>query len=325
MGFKKISGQQKAIDTLKGFITSARVPRAMIFWGPAGVGKATTALEFAKTLNCLDAAAREQGDSCGICKNCKHIDSRTHPDIIFADFAWQAAIRKEELEKQQTIKVDTIRALTAASQQKAVFAKWKVYIIDSAEKLLEEGANALLKFIEEPAPNTVWILISSKKEAMLSTIKSRCQAVGFAPLDSKTVQNILTDNYIESSVARDAASYAQGSSAKAFAAADILTEFAPLESGITFAPKAAMNLSRTLAVSRSQVSCALDMLSVNAHGKWVQAQDEDSRNALGGLLSKIVFYKKALNRNVSPSLVLEAALIACDNFNIDLKKGVINE
>lgn len=320
MSFKKISGQQKAVETLKGFITSGRVPRAMIFYGPAGVGKATAALEFAKALNCLDASAKEQADNCGICQNCKHIDSGSHPDIIFADFAYQANLRGEEVEKQQTIKVDTIRTLTAASQQKAVLAKWKVYIIDSAEKLLEEGANALLKFIEEPSPNTVWILISSKREAMLSTIKSRCQAIGFAPLDSQTVQNILTDNYVEASVAKSAAYYAQGSSAKAFAAADILNEFSPLDSGITFASKAALSLSRTLAVSRGQVSCALDMLSVNAHQKWTAAEEEKERNGLKELLSKIVFYKKALNRNVSPSLVLEAALIACEGFNIDLKK-----
>jgi DNA polymerase III, gamma/tau subunits len=324
MSFKKISGQQKAVRTLQGFIKSGRIPRAMIFYGPAGVGKASAALEFAKALNCLDSSAVEAADCCGVCQNCVHIDGRTHPDVIFADFAYQAALRGEEVEKQQTIKVDTVRALTSASQQKAVFARWKVYIIDSAEKLLEEGANALLKFIEEPAPNTVWILISSKREAMLSTIKSRCQSVAFAPLNDETLLKILIDGGIETSVAKRAISYAAGSSASAFAAAEIISEFDPLESGVTFASKAALSLPRTLALARAQVSCALDMLSVNAHRKWVSAETEKQKEDLGKLLSKIVFYKKALNRNVSPSLVLEAALIACENLGIDLK-GATND
>lgn len=319
MSFKKILGQDKAVSTLKGFITSGRMPRAMIFYGPAGVGKATAALELAKTLNCADHDANKNTDSCGMCPNCRHIDAKTHPDIIFADFAYQAALLDEEVEKQQTIKVKTVRHLTAASQQKAALAKWKVYIIDSAEKLLEEGANALLKFIEEPPPNTLWILVSSKKEAMLSTIKSRCQTVSFAPLEESVIENILKDNFVEAQLSRRAASYAQGSTSKAFTAADILGDFSAIPAGPAFASKAALNLPKTLAAARVEVSCALDMLSVSAHKNWIAETDEDRKEALKELLSKIVFYKRALNRNTSPSLVLEAALIASEDFGINLK------
>lgn len=322
MGFRKILGQEKAINALKGFISSKRVPRAMIFYGPAGVGKATTALEFAKTLNCLDPDAQTRFDNCGVCQNCRHIDSKTHPDIIFADYAYQAALRKEEIEKQQSIKVDTVRSLTAASQQKAVSAAWKVYIIDSAEKLLEEGANALLKFIEEPPENTLWILVSSKKETMLNTIKSRCQSISFAPLSAEAVANILKDNFVESSVAAKAASYAQGSTSKAMAAAEIINDLGILPGGAGFAPQAALNLPRTLSQSRAQVSCMLDMLSVLAHRKWISAKTDRELEDLKNLLAKIVFYKKALGRNVSPSLVLEAALIAAEGFGVNLKAAV---
>jgi len=318
MSFKKIQGQQRAVDTLRGFIKSARVPRGVIFAGPPGVGKAIAALEFAKTLNCLDAASRAAGDNCGVCQNCAHIDGKTHPDIIFADYAYQAALRGEEVEKQQTIRVDTVRSLTAASQQRPVLAKWKVYIIDSAEKLLEEGANALLKFIEEPPQNTVWILVSSKREAMLATIKSRCQTVNFLPLGDDIIIKILTDNFTEPSLAAKAAGYAGGSTAKAFLAAETLGDFAGLPGGAAFAPAAAMNMSKTLAQARVQAGCILDMLAVSAHKEWAAAPAA-KQAALQELLGKIVFYKKALTRNTAPALVVEAALMAAGEANISIK------
>ncbi len=309
MSFKKILGQDKAIKALQGFIDGGRVPRSMIFYGPSGVGKATAALEFAKALNCLDSSCAAQFDSCGFCQNCKHIDANTHPDIIFAGYAFQAALLDEELEKQQSMRVETIRKLTASCQQKPVFAKWKVYIIDNAEKLIPAAANALLKFIEEPPPNTVWIFISSKKEVMLSTIKSRCQLINFAPLTADIVRNILQEKFIESSIAEKAAFYGEGSITKAVLAADILSDFAGLEGGAAFAHQAAESLPKVLSEARTSANAMLDMLSVTAHQQWLSAAGA-RRDGLRDLLSKIVFYKKAINRNVSPSLVVQAAFIA---------------
>ncbi|MDR1684479.1 MAG: AAA family ATPase [Elusimicrobiota bacterium] len=318
MSFKRVLGQSKALNTLKGFLAASRVPRAMVFAGPAGVGKAAAALEVAKTLNCLDKEASKNFDNCGVCVNCRQIDARAHPDVIFADFAYQAALLDEEIEKQQTIKVKTIRHLTAASQQKPSLAKWKVYIIDSAEKLQAEGANALLKFLEEPAPNTVWILISAKREALLTTIKSRTQPVVFAPLSADIIKDILKQNYVEDGVAAQAAFYAQGSTAKAFAAAEVLGDFAPLPKGAAFAPQAAGVLSKTLAAARGQASSVLDMLAASAHKEWQAAADAKTKDALAAFISKLSFYKKALGRNTSPQLITEAALIAAEEYEISL-------
>lgn len=317
MSFSKIQGQQKAIEILQGFIKSTRVPPALIFSGPAGVGKATTALEFAKTLNCLDEDSNKNIDNCSLCQNCKHIDAKTHPDIIFADFEFQANLRGEELEKQQTIKVDTIRHLTALSQQKATLAKWKVFIIDSAEKMQAEGANALLKFIEEPPANTLWILITSKREAMLSTIKSRCQIINFAPLSGDILLEILKDNMVEEDLAKEALKYAQGSSAAAFRVSEILEDFSSLTKGPAFAMQAARSLARTLAQSRQQAASIIDMLAFKTHQTWLETNEEKQKTDLKELLNKLVFYKKALTRNVAPSLVVEAALISAQQKKIE--------
>ncbi len=320
MAFDKILGQHRALETLRGFLKTKKIPRAMVFCGPQGVGKAAAAREFAKALNCLDENAVKKQESCGFCRNCLHIEAGTHPDVIFADYAYQAALRKEEPEKQQTIKVDTVRALTAASQQKAAAARWKVFIIDSAQTLLEEGANALLKFIEEPPDNTVWILISSKREAMLPTILSRCQSVTFAPLGNKIIEDILIREGVESSLAAQAARFAQGSGARARLSAQALEDIIPLESGPAFAAQAAQALPRVLASARVEAGCLLDMLSCAAYEKWILAREEKQKSGLKELLEKIVFYKKALGRNTSPALVTEAALNNAEKFGIDLKQ-----
>jgi len=317
MSFKKIQGQEKAIETLKNFIKSGRIPPALIFSGPAGVGKATCALEFAKTLNCLDEDSNKNIDNCSLCQNCKHIDAKTHPDIVFADFEYQANLRGEEVEKQQTIRVDTIRHLTALSQQKATLAKWKVFIIDNGEKLQAEGANAMLKFIEEPPANTLWILITSKREAMLSTIKSRCQIINFAPLSGDILLEILKDNMVEENLAKEALKYAQGSSQTALKVSEVLEEFSSLDKGPAFAMQAARSLPKTLAQSRPYASCIIDMLVYKTHQNWLEARDEKQQTDLKELLNKLVFYKKALTRNVAPSLVVESAIIRAQQNKIE--------
>ncbi len=320
MSFKKILGQNQTIQALRGFIKNNRVPRAMIFAGPAGVGKATTALEFAKTLNCLDAAANAAFDSCGLCQNCRHIDAGTHPDVIFANWQLQANLLQDDLEKQQNVRVETVRHLTNSSQQKAVLAKWKVYIIDNAERLMPAAANALLKFIEEPSPNTVWILVSSKKETMLGTIKSRCQMINFAPLPDGIVRNILEEDYVEAALAARAAQYGEGSVSKAKLAAELLGDFAGMEAGAAFAHQAADNLPKNLADARTSLNALLDMLAAAAHKKWlaagVAAQDDKTRAALQDLLGKITFYKSAIGRNVSPNMIAQAALIEAEKTGI---------
>lgn len=318
MSFAQIKGQDFAIKNLKKFIQTGKVPPAMIFYGPAGVGKAKIALAFARALNCQNLGA--DFEPCEMCQSCKQIEMQTHPDIIFADYAYQAALLKEEVEDQQNIKIETVRSLTTASQQKAVAAKWKVFIIDKAERLVPAAANALLKFIEEPPQNTVWILISSKRETMLSTIKSRCQSISFAPLSTQIITEILQDNYIEKDLAQKAAVFAEGSTENAFLIASLLEDFAPLDRDASFATQVALNLPRTLAQARPKVNIILDMLAQKIHKNWLDEQDEKTKNKLAKLIQDFVFYKKALKQNVAPQMLAEAALVKAENSNINIQE-----
>lgn len=318
MSFTQIKGQDFAINNLKKFIKTGKVPPAMIFYGPAGVGKAKVAVEFAKALNCQNLG--EDFEPCEICQSCKQIEMHTHPDIIFADYNYQAALLKEEVDEQQNIKIETVRSLTTASQQKAVAAKWKVFIIDKAERLVPAAANALLKFIEEPPQNTVWILISSKRETMLSTIKSRCQSISFAPLSEQVITEILQDNYVEKDLAQKSSQFAAGSTENAFLIASLLEDFAPLSRDASFATQVALNLPRTLAQARPKVNIILDMLTQKIHQNWLNAADEKTKNTLAKLIQDFVFYKKALKQNVAPQMVAETALVKAQISNINIQE-----
>lgn len=335
MPFDAILGQAKTHDYLKMLVRNQKVPGALLFYGLDGVGKAKTALEFAKALNCQDPLSRQTGDACGACASCKAISQGTHPDVTFADFIYQARLSvkkdfsskgyQEELEKeiakQQHINVETIREITAKSQQKPAQNGWKVLIIDQAQTMQAAAANALLKFIEEPPQKTVWILITNKRTAMLKTILSRCQPVGFSPLHAKQIIQILTQTGAETQYPDLCAAYSGGSVSGAVQADHALA----LLSAATFGPAGAdpagpcavsAELSRTLVTARQEAGAILDVLFRALHSAWCQAEDENDRQRYQQTLERFENYKRSLTRNVSPALVVETALMSLDGLHV---------
>ena len=331
MPFADILGQEKAVSYLKGLAAGGKVPGAMLFFGEEGIGKAKTALEFAKALNCLDSSARARGDSCGVCQSCRAISQGTHPDVVFADFLYQARLEvkkdfsskgyeeelEKELAKQQHINVDTIRDVTAKSQQKAVAGGWKVLIIDAAQTMQAAAANALLKFIEEPPYKTLWILITSKRATMLKTILSRCQPLAFAPLSQENVKQILLQTGADVQDADLCARYSGGSVSGALQAAEALEL---LQSGGFNTPQGpagvAAGLSRTLVSARQEAQAVLNVLIMALHQAWTAEQDPHRQRALQEALKRFENYKRSIGRNVSPALVLETALMSLDGLNV---------
>lgn len=337
MPFDAILGQSKAHTYLKMLARTQQVPGAFLFYGPDGVGKAKTALEFAKALNCQDPLSRQQGDSCGVCSSCKAIEQGTHPDVTFADFIYQARLEvkkdfsskgyQEELEKeiakQQHINVDTIREITAKSQQKPVGTGWKVLIIDQAQTMQTAAANALLKFIEEPPQKAVWILITNKRTAMLKTILSRCQPLGFAPLQDQQVLQILqqTDTPVE--YPDLCARYSGGSVSGALKADQALTllsaaEFGPNGADAAGPSAVSAGLSRTLVSSRQEAGAILDVLTQALHHAWLNATTDTHKQQYQQTLIRFQNYKRSLTRNVSPALVVETALMSLDGLKVSV-------
>lgn len=330
MPYAEILNQSSAVEYLQRSVLG-HVPQALLFCGPSGVGKRKTALEFAKALNCLDESARQKADSCGVCAHCRAIEQGIYPDVVVADFLYQARLKlkkepsdssyEEELEKellkQQHIKVDTIRDITAKSQQKSATGGWKIFIVDEAQSMQAEAANALLKFIEEPPHQTVWILLTDKKAAMLKTILSRCQPLQFAPLPNSTIEQLLPSLVPDVQDPALVARYAEGSLTRAQRAAEALEILQNAEEGAAWPALVAAGLSRTVAQARQQGQAILDVILLAAHKQWTQA-DEKHRLELQQILKKIEGYKQAISRNVSPALVVETALMHASALNLQI-------
>lgn len=198
-----IVGQDAAIRKLREAMACDRTPHAYLFVGPAGVGRRTTALAFARTLLCLtppDQRSESAGPpsgrtACGVCQSCKLIDSQTHPDLHvirkeLAQYHDDASVRDR---KMQELSIDVIRTfLIAPAGLAGAYGHGKIFIVLEAELMSAAAQNSLLKTLEEPPPGVTIILIARQSQQMLPTTQSRCWAVRFAALPQGFVVSRLT-------------------------------------------------------------------------------------------------------------------------------------
>lgn len=169
MRFESFIGNRKIIERLQTKLREGRFPHGLIFSGPEGVGKHTCALMLAKALNCTNS---EPGDFCDTCSNCRKIDSGTHPDLVIVS-----------LEDEATqIKIEQIRRILGLLELQPLEGRNKIFIIDPANLLNQQAANALLKGLEEPPENSFFILMTVNVHELLLTVRSRCQVYNFTPL-----------------------------------------------------------------------------------------------------------------------------------------------
>lgn len=158
-----------------------KIAHAYIFEGPKGVKKRETAFWMAKRFLCKTLQGNEP---CGACSECKRVDSINHPDVHFIE------------PDGQSIKIEQIRSLQMEFAYKGVETDKKVYIIQDVDKMTVQAANCLLKFLEEPNGDTLAILMTERKNRLLTTIISRCQMYTFASLQDKE----LVKEFMESGV-----------------------------------------------------------------------------------------------------------------------------
>ncbi len=201
MAFPHILGQENAISILRSAIQHCRIPHAYLFSGYEGVGKKFTAVTLAKALNCREI----EDDSCDQCVSCHKIDDRNHPDVRIIE------------PDGQFIKIDQIRTLQKDIGYRPYEGKKKVYIIDHAETLRPEAANALLKTLEEPSSDSLLILVTANVYALLPTVISRCQLVRFISLGVQKLATLLVqEKHIPPEQARLIASLSEGCPGRAF-------------------------------------------------------------------------------------------------------------
>jgi DNA polymerase-3 subunit delta' len=185
MALKDIIGQHKAVSMLQGILERDRLAGAYIFCGESGIGKKTTALSFAKAVNCLHAGEKPDGmqesflaiahhpspitgfDACEVCNSCLKISAGTHPDVV--------TIAPEE----RIIKIEEIRAIEEALAFRPFEGRKKTVIVDDADSMNQSAANAFLKTLEEPPEDSLIILVTSRPDRLPATIRSRCSKIPF--------------------------------------------------------------------------------------------------------------------------------------------------
>ena len=172
--FNEVYGQQHIVRTLSNALKENKIAHAYLFCGPRGTGKTTMARLFAKALNCENGF----GHQCNICPNCIAISEGTHPDVIEIDAASNRGI-------------DDIRDLIDKVKYAPIKGKYKVYIIDEVHMMTPEAFNALLKTLEEPPSNVVFILATTEPYKLMPTILSRVQRYDFSKVkDSDLLANL---------------------------------------------------------------------------------------------------------------------------------------
>ncbi|MBN1574872.1 MAG: DNA polymerase III subunit [Deltaproteobacteria bacterium] len=175
--FSDIRGQGRAADVLSGLFDSKRVPHAMIFSGPEGVGKGLVAARFAAALLCKGEGAVP----CGGCGPCMRIKSGVFPDLITVGIQ----------EGRAKILIEQIREIEGILAYRPFYGEGRVVIIDPADMMSDGASAAILKTLEEPPKGTHFILVTSRAFRLPATIISRCQRVRFSPLSPEDVVGII--------------------------------------------------------------------------------------------------------------------------------------
>jgi DNA polymerase-3 subunit delta' len=197
--FDSIIDQERIAGRLSKISRSSKIPHAMLFTGPEGVGKVRAAVVFAMACNCLkgaliapgrhtDSPAGQPGSDgksvpCGTCRSCKKILASTHPDIMVVT------------PEKATIKIAQIRGIFRILSLKPYEAQRRVVIIRQADTMSAEAGNSLLKVLEEPPDRTHLILTAPHAAGLLPTIVSRCQHIRFQPIRRKTLKELLMQEF----------------------------------------------------------------------------------------------------------------------------------
>ena len=218
MALKDIFCQDRAIGILQRALAAERSAHAYIFAGLEGVGKYTTAQQWAKLLLCenpveVGTAAEPFADSCGACAACALFEADSHPDFVHVYKELREFTRDGKGKAAPVdLPIDVVREfLLEKASIRPMHSARKVFVVSEAEKLNASSQNALLKVLEEPPAFCTIILLCTRIERLLPTTKSRCQTIRFGPIDEDRIVQALTEMGLKREPAQFFARLAQGS------------------------------------------------------------------------------------------------------------------
>jgi DNA polymerase-3 subunit delta' len=203
-----VVGNERALAVLERAVASGNPSHAYLFSGPAGVGKALAAMEFAAAL-CCEGAARP----CRACRNCRDVldPGRHHPDVeVLTPGGLCDESDHGDHAGSRDIRICQVRRLQRLLSMTPYRGGRRVAVLDGADRLNQDAANAFLKTLEEPPPDTVLVLVTDREEQLLETVLSRCQKVAFTRVEREKVEAALRERGAGSEKARAVAALANG-------------------------------------------------------------------------------------------------------------------
>lgn len=209
--FASLRGHESAAAFLRKAAGDGCLAHSLMLSGSDGIGKRSLALAFAAWLQCSSRGE----DSCGTCSGCRQVAAQTHPDLRLVSIA---SGKKE-------IGVDQARDLKHWISLRSAQGNTKIGILLDAEMLTVAAQNALLKTLEEPPAASILIVVTNNADALLPTVRSRCQRVPIRPLSTEVVAQLLVERHgVPRASAEDLARLAEGSPGRALALQDLLRD-----------------------------------------------------------------------------------------------------
>ncbi|HOD50839.1 MAG TPA: DNA polymerase III subunit delta' [Candidatus Hydrogenedentes bacterium] len=287
MSFSDIRDQEVAVRLLRQILRRGRIPNAMLFWGPGGVGKALTALEMAKAVQC-----KQRGDdACGECLQCRKVASGNHPDV-------RVVTPKD---KTRLIKKEAIEEINEICSLRPYESEWRIVIFHDAERMNAPAQNHFLKMLEEPPGRTLFILVSELPRELLPTIRSRCQMVRFRSLRPETVLALLQrERELPPDKAESIAALSQGRMDRAFDLLDsdkrelVLHIVAQLKGGAD-PVELSEEFAKRLEAQRKEVEAVIDAELKISAGETFGIEDKEAMKEERLALTQAAFQRGILD------------------------------
>ena len=194
--FSRIIGNEEVKNSLRRLLENGRLPGSLLFTGEEGVGKKLFALELAKVLNCRN---RQGVEACDECSSCRRISRSTFPPFGNDDDDKERLVWSEHPDVamarpyKQIIRIKPIRELEREANFRPFEGTRRLFVIEDADYMNDQAANALLKTLEEPEPTTHLVLTTTNPSALPATIRSRCQTIQFAPIRADEIEKFLIE------------------------------------------------------------------------------------------------------------------------------------
>ena len=338
---ERLLGHEAAEKTMLAAHESGRLHHAWLMAGPRGIGKATLAWRFARFLLCgqkqgglFGSGAAEGLDVPADAPGRSLVDARSHPDL----FHLRRTLNPDTGRMRAEIAVDDVRDLGAFMHMTPAMGQWRVAIVDSADEMNRNSANAVLKILEEPPPNAVLLFVAHAPGRLLPTIRSRCRRLAMPPLADDIVMRLLGDYAPEVKEQERAAlaRLAEGSIGRALelAGAGSLELYSEMVSVLATLPELDMvrlhGFAERFARRGEEANAAWRSLNYRFDG-WLKGLARQS--ALGGEDAPVVPAERGLQARLLAAASLDRWIVAwekaaellsgADRVNLDRKQTVL--